>query len=421
MSIQIAANANGALTLENIFADITTPITFMLWAKVVAWPASVSHADIGLMRIRNDDASNFGEVYQACGAANAGPYGQIYSGAATYFGAQRAKTESQNIWVPIAVTFASATSRTLRWYQNGALQTATNATNRPITSLDDLVLFSGAYTVSARRYAYLAVLPQSISDSQFDEYRLTGSVAGATPLERWDAVNDWGAGNIGSTGSGAHAITPPGTWTYSSDNPVLESVPGVTSVNSGNGVQAGGSITAVLQNFLAAPTGGNLGGKALTGFGGTSASSNSVMPAYADGEAYPDPNADHTLQLTAPGPQSASITVPLLPPEGYDVVEFAALVTDDDRYLAAHLPIAAGQKFVDPAEGGGFEVYPDGRVRASALGVRSCWRWNDQTAVMHQVFITADQAGVLSSRMFIVPDLMTGEFIAADFFTAQFY
>lgn len=224
MSINIATNVDGVLNLDNIFSGITTPVTLMLFAKVDAWPAGTTgHADRTLMRILNDAGTNFGEVYHACASSNAQPYGQILAGTSSFFGTTRPKSESAGIWVPMAVTFTNSTNRTLRFYQNGVLTSVSSTTTRDITSLNDLVLFSGSYTVSARRFACLHVLNQSINDTQFDEFRTTGTIAGASILQRWDALTDWGAGNILSANGGVN-ITPPVAWTYSSDNPNFSSV-----------------------------------------------------------------------------------------------------------------------------------------------------------------------------------------------------
>lgn len=343
MSIEIAANVNGPVTLENIFSDSTTPKTLLLFAKVDAWPAGTTgHADIGLMRIKNDDASNFGEVYTAVSGANAGPWGQIYSGASTYFGTGRAKTESAGVWVPIAITFASATSRTLRWYQSGAMWAATNATNRPITGLDDLILFNGAYTVSARRFAHLTVLNQSITDAQFDEYRLTGAIAGASVLERWAATSNWGGGDIPSTGSGGHAITPPGAWTYSSDNPPITLPVSINNISSP--VVYGARSNWVTAGFSPAVNFAEIAGVGCSNVDSTGF----ALPGFIDGATLPAPGVRSLI--AGNGDQSVIADVVVGVGDGFK----AQILTDPNTNSAG----SCLKNFNPPAKAGDFIVHP---------------------------------------------------------------
>lgn len=174
------------------------------------------------------------------------------------------------------------------------------------------------------------------------------------------------------------------------------SLPEITSVNGGAGVRAGSTgNTASLSNFANVPSTGTLNSLVLADITGTTSSVTFTVPGYVDGQTYPNPNISHTLTLNASGGETANISVPLNVPLNNDTVTFATLVTGDPRYLADHLAISSGDKFIFPTEGGGFEIFDDGGGRASTLGTRECWWWKNSNSMMTQVFVTVNDAGIV--------------------------
>lgn len=403
MSIQIAASADGALTLDNIFAaPITTPITLMLFMKVVAWPSGVL-GDLPLMRITNDAGDQFGELYLAITSSNAMPYGQIFSSDFRYFGTARPKAESENLWVPVAISFISDTDRTIRFWQGGALHTGSIESTRPIT-VSDLVLFNGVYPDSARRFSNLHVLAQDIDNTQFLEYRDTGTIAGATKLHQWNALSDWGAGTIDDV-AGSTDITPPVTWTYSSDNPAFTggSSPAIDSYPTA--VRSGQTGIAYTTSNLASVTSVSVGTLAAVSLSDTTGDGTHALPALTDEVAH-ELFGTKTVTFNGSGPTTTSS---FLPPIGYTYVTLGNDIDSSSNGIVYNFSPAAveNDQIITPDT-----LTPNDRGQASGeAGVYTCWHIQASTKIARSYVVNL---GSVTNITFTPSVINTGRWSSAN-------
>lgn len=184
----------------------------------------------------------------------------------------------------------------------------------------------------------------------------------------------------------------------------------ITSVNGGAGIRAGSTgNTADAAGFSAPPNSGTYGSLALSSVTGTATNPVFSVPGYFDGEVYPDPTGTHALTLNAPGDETASINVPMLPPLGMAAVTIVEPVTESEKsdYLGDKMYLEDGYKIIFPTEvineagdvndpeNWGFQIYQNGKIRAVGDGTRECWRWADDTGIMTQQFVAVLDGGAI--------------------------
>jgi hypothetical protein len=224
MSIRIAANTNGQHSVPGTALDGSAkPMTFCFWAKVDTLPTTSTN-NVAVIKSTGGTGYIAARVIQS--SAIRGVSATSNNGTANASATHDLAANMAGAWRCCVAVFTSNTLRDVYTALNsdaGGLLTTTNTTSNVSSGETGIELLVGLWPTSAARYEYLTVYNQALTPAQADEYRLTGAVAGLTPLHRWDTTSDWGAGTIADTGSNPIALTPPGTWEWDADNPTFSS------------------------------------------------------------------------------------------------------------------------------------------------------------------------------------------------------
>lgn len=293
MSILIAPNVNGILSLAGALDGTAKPITFCFFSKVNSF-SNTSTSTVSGIKSSGGTGLLDARIVQNTTIRNysASAFNSTYISAAVDLAANAAGQ-----WRGIVAVFTSTTLRDVYTRINndaGGLLTAQNTTSKVTSGETGLDLLSGLWPTSAARYSHLTVYDQALTSAQANEFLLSGVVAGVTPLHKWDAVSNWGAGTIANTGSSALALTPPVTWTYDADNPVfedLENAPPVVSRSQLNALEyqisVSGAGGALNYSVIVPPSNGaatvNSSGLVTYTPGGSFTGSDSFVVSVSDG------------------------------------------------------------------------------------------------------------------------------------------
>ena len=224
MSISIASGVDVPLSLPGFFAaDAEEPITFCGFVKFSDTSPGFEGKDL----IKAESAGGDGyRLYPYSSADGFAVRQRIYSSGVDDNNVVTLSAAEVNQWVPIVAVYSAIDSRTLYVKQaNATIATSTDTDTRS-TSGDilNLVLMDQAYFAGEVKAAHLAIYQSALTQTQAEEFMNTGAVAALTPLAKWDATTDWGAGTIADSGSSGTDLTPPASWTFSADNPAVGAV-----------------------------------------------------------------------------------------------------------------------------------------------------------------------------------------------------
>lgn len=223
MSVFIASGLNGLLSVAGAFDGTAKPITFCFSSKVDSLP-NTSTSNVQVITATGGTGFLAARIVQNTtikGFSASSNNGSVFT-SATYDLA----ANMTGAWRTCVAVFSTNTSRTVYTGLNadvGGLLSATNTGSSVTSGETTLQLLNGAWASSNARYAYLTIYDAALTQEQSDEFRMTGQVAGLTPLHRWDLTTNWGAGTIPNTGSSSLALTPPVTWVWDADNPTFVS------------------------------------------------------------------------------------------------------------------------------------------------------------------------------------------------------
>lgn len=215
MSILLNANTAGLLSVASSMSGVAQPLTMCFFFKA-------NTATIGAFAqnrvIQTTGGTGYIGTRVTLDVANK-RLGGIANNSVDVSNSIEMGSTLMGAWRSCVAVHTSASNRIVYSHDGTSQVSAASTTSTISNGYTGLSLLNGQFTTPTR-YAYLTIYTQALTAAQAEEYRLTGAVAGLTPLHKWDAVTSWGA-TIPNTGSSGLAITPPVAWNYSSDNPTL--------------------------------------------------------------------------------------------------------------------------------------------------------------------------------------------------------
>lgn len=229
MSILLAANTAGELLIPAFFsAPAGTPLTLAFSIKMDSAPITGFNA-FNVMSVEGGVGFTAGSVAQS--AATVINVRAETRDATTSSTVTLDKTRAAlGNWVKVVCVFNSNTNKIVYSVDGSGnlVASAVGTSNRAATGEVNLKLL-GTWLTSALRVNNLTVYKAGLTSAQALELMTDDSVAGLAPYAKWDTTNSWSA-TIPDTSGNGRSITPPVTWSFSSDNPLFSDEPNTPPV-----------------------------------------------------------------------------------------------------------------------------------------------------------------------------------------------